>query len=140
MLARLTADALNELLRTQFPDAEVTCRVTSISDGELTMVIPAKDILARPGKFISGPTLMAAADTAMYLVVQGHTGVNPMAMTRSLTINFLSAAPIDDLHVTARLDQLGARTAIGTVSLRSVASADSNAIAFVSYALPATTS
>jgi hypothetical protein len=41
MLARLTADILNTLLRSQFHHAEVPCMVTSIFDGALTVLIPA---------------------------------------------------------------------------------------------------
>ena len=43
----------------------------------------------RPGDTISGPTLMALADVAMYAALLGEIGLVPLAVTTSLNINFL---------------------------------------------------
>ena len=44
---------------------------------------------ARPGGTISGPTMMALADFAMYVGVLASIGPVPLAVTTNLSINFL---------------------------------------------------
>ena len=43
----------------------------------------------RPGGTISGPTMMALADVAMYVVLLASIGPVPLAVTTNLNINFL---------------------------------------------------
>ena len=46
----------------------------------------------RPGGTMSGPTMMALADFAMYVAVLPAIGWVPLAVTTNLTINFLKQA------------------------------------------------
>jgi acyl-coenzyme A thioesterase PaaI-like protein len=43
----------------------------------------------RPGGTISGPTMMALADVAMYVALLASIGPVPLAVTTNLNINFL---------------------------------------------------
>jgi uncharacterized protein (TIGR00369 family) len=73
----------------------------------------------RPGATISGPTMMALADYAMYFAVLSAIGWVPLAVTTNLTINFLSKPAASDLLAEARLLKIGKRLAVGEVGIRS---------------------
>jgi len=61
----------------------------------------------RPGGTISGPTMMALADLAMYVAVLAAIGPVPLAVTINLNINFLRKAAPRDLLAEARLLKFG---------------------------------
>src|ERR1700745_3976234 len=71
----------------------------------------------RPGGTISGPTMMALADFAMYVAVLAAIGPVPLAVTINLNINFLRKAAPRDLLAEARLLQLRKRLASREVTL-----------------------
>src|SRR5699024_9639003 len=73
----------------------------------------------RPGGTISGPTMMALADFAMYVGVLAAIGPVPLAVTTNLNINFLRKPAARDLIAECRLLKLGKRLAVGEVTLRS---------------------
>nr|WP_306672427.1 PaaI family thioesterase [Geothrix fuzhouensis] len=74
----------------------------------------------RPGGTVSGPMLMGVADVALYVAILGVIGIVPLAVTTSLTINFLRK-PTADRRIIARcrLLKVGRALAIGEVSLYS---------------------
>lgn len=71
----------------------------------------------RPGDTVSGPTLMALADVAMYAALLGEIGLVPLAVTTSLNINFLRKPAQRDVIGEARLLKVGKRLAVGEVTL-----------------------
>jgi uncharacterized protein (TIGR00369 family) len=73
----------------------------------------------RPGGTISGPTMMALADFAMYVGLLGSIGPVPLAVTTSLNINFLRKPLARDLIAECHLLKLGKRLAVGEVTIRS---------------------
>jgi uncharacterized protein (TIGR00369 family) len=76
--------------------------------------------MLRPGGTISGPTLMALADFAMYVVLLSAIGPVGLAVTTNLSINFLrKGQPGQDVLAAARLLKLGKRLAVGEVNLLS---------------------
>ena len=83
--------------------------------------------MLRPGGTVSGPTLMALADCAMYVVLLSAIGPVGLAVTVNLSINFLrKGAPGQDVLAAARLLKLGKRLAVGEVSLLSGTLPDSD--------------
>jgi uncharacterized protein (TIGR00369 family) len=80
--------------------------------------------LVRPGGTISGPTMMALADFAMYVAILGAIGPVALAVTTNLNINFLRKPAQGDLYADARLLKLGKRLAVGEVSIFSEGNAD----------------
>src|ERR1700733_3520790 len=78
----------------------------------------------RPGGTISGPTMMALADFAMYVAVLAAIGPVPLAVTINLNINFLRKPAQTDLLAQARLMKLGKRLAVGEVTIWSDGQAD----------------
>ena len=73
--------------------------------------------MLRPGELVSGPTLMSVADTAAYNLILAHVGPELMAVTSSLTINFLRGAKVGDIHADAELLSLGRRLAVCDVRI-----------------------
>ena len=71
----------------------------------------------RPGGTISGPTMMALADFAMYVGVLASIGPVPLAVTINLNINFLRKPAARDLIAECRLLKLGKRLAVGEVTI-----------------------
>ncbi len=93
--------------------------------------------MLRPGSTISGPTLMALADFAMYVVLLSAIGPVGLAVTTNLNINFLrKGAPGLDVLAAARLLKLGKRLAVGEVSLLSAGSVDPIAHVTATYSIP----
>jgi acyl-coenzyme A thioesterase PaaI-like protein len=137
-MPRMTAAEIDQLLAASFPQAGGSARSRPSATTSSTAWSATSDAFLRPGGTLSGPTLMTLADTAMYFLVLAMTGPQPLAVTSSLTINFLRKPPPADLYATARMLKLGARLAVGEVHLRG---GDHPGVlvaqASVTYALPA---
>jgi uncharacterized protein (TIGR00369 family) len=106
------------------------------ADGALARV-PFHRKLVRPGGTLSGPTIMALADAAMYALVLGKLGRVEMAVTSNLNINFLLKPKPVDLLAHARILRLSRRQAVCEVSVYSLGHED-ELVAHVTgtYALP----
>ena len=72
--------------------------------------------MLRPGGTVSGPTLMALADFAMYVVLLSAIGPVGLAVTTNLNINFLRKGRAgQDVLAAAKILKLGKRLAVGEV-------------------------
>src|SRR6201990_2754305 len=125
-LTKMSVAELERLLRTEFAQA-VSGGDLPIEncDGETCLLRQrySKRML-RPGGTVSGPTLMALADFAMYVVLLSAIGPVGLAVTTNLHINFLrQGQPGQDVLAAAKLLKLGKRLAVGEVSLLSGTSA-----------------
>ena len=93
--------------------------------------------MLRPGGTVSGPTLMALADYAMYAVLLSAIGPVGLAVTTSLNINFLRKGAADhDVVAAAKILKLGKRLAVGEVSLMSAISPEPIAHVTATYSIP----
>jgi len=92
----------------------------------------------RSGGTLSGPTLMALTDFAMYVAILGSIGWVPAAVTTNLNINFLKMPAPRDVVAEARLIKLGKRLAVGEIGIRSDGEDDLVAHATCTYSIPAT--
>jgi len=92
----------------------------------------------RPGGTISGPTMMALADFAMYVAVLAAIGPVALAVTINLNINFLRKPAQRDLIAEARLLRLGKRLATGEILIRSDGQSDVVAHAVSTYSTEGT--
>jgi len=90
----------------------------------------------RPGGTISGPTMMALTDFAMYVAVLASVGPVPLAVTTSLNINFLRKPAQRDLIAEAKLIKLGKRLAVGDVVIYSDGEEEMVAHATATYSIP----
>lgn len=90
----------------------------------------------RPGGSLSGPTMMALADAAMYAAVLARLGRVEMALTQNLNINFLNRALPADLLAEAEVLKLGRRSVVLDVKIYSDGRAEPVAHATGTYMLP----
>lgn len=134
----LTAEQVQGLIRLGVPMAEDIDLCIDHLDAERAIArVPFHGKLVRPGGTLSGPTIMALADAAMYAVVLGRLGRVEMAVTSNLNINFLSKPRAVDLVAEARILRLSKRQAVCEVELYSLGGED-DLVAHVTgtYALP----
>jgi uncharacterized protein (TIGR00369 family) len=130
---------IRKFLREEFPQVFSGDDITIERADGVTSLLRQRysDRMLRPGGIVSGPTLMALADYAMYAVLLSATGPAGLAVTTSLTINFLrKGAPGHDIHAAAKILKLGKRLAVGEVSLMSAASPDPIAHVTATYSIP----
>lgn len=113
----LDAVAVQQLIRDGLP-AAASVVVEAVGPGEARIRLPYHPRMLRPGGVISGPTLMAAADTAMYACVLAHVGPELMAVTTDMNLHFLSMTPAGDVIADARLLKLGRRLLVLDVAVR----------------------
>ncbi len=91
----------------------------------------------RPGGTISGPSMFALADLALYVAILHEIGRVKLAVTTSVAINFLRRPEPRDLIGRAKLMKLGKRLAVGEVALFSQGSEEMVAHATGTYSIPA---
>lgn len=134
-MAGMTAAEIEAFLVKAFPGVEIpTVRTADGKTAQLAIEFHPTHL--RPGGTISGPTMMALADTAMYALVLSAIGEVPLAVTTNLSINFLRRPKAEDLIADATMLKLGRTLAVGEVALRSASSTDVCAHAVVTYSLP----
>ena len=98
-----------------------------------------RERMLRPGGTVSGATLMALADCAMYVVLLSAIGPVGLAVTTNLNINFLRKGVAGrDVLAAATILKLGKRLAVGEVNLLSGMSPDPIAHVTATYSIPNT--
>jgi uncharacterized protein (TIGR00369 family) len=90
----------------------------------------------RPGGTISGPSMFALSDLALYVAILHEIGPVELAVTTNVSINFLRRPEPNDLIGRAKLMKLGKRLAVGEVALYSEGEADMVAHATGTYSIP----
>jgi len=91
----------------------------------------------RPGDTVSGPTMMALADTALYVAIHATLGITPHAVTSSLNINFLRRpSATQALVAVCKLLRVGRSLVVGEVSICSDGDAEPVAHVVGTYAIP----
>jgi uncharacterized protein (TIGR00369 family) len=135
----MSVPELEKYLHKEFPQAFQIGGDISIAhaDGETCRLRQRySEAMLRPGGTISGPTLMALADCAMYVVLLSAIGPVGLAVTTNLNINFLRRGAPGDVFAEARLLKLGKRLAVGEVTLSSGESVDPIAHVTATYSIP----
>ncbi|MBC7585263.1 PaaI family thioesterase [Tardiphaga sp. vice352] len=138
-IAKMSVAELETFLHREFPQAFSTGDIAIESaDGSSSLLRQTyNERMLRPGGTVSGPTLMALADFAMYVVLLSAIGPVGLAVTTNLNINFLrKGQPGQDVLAAARLLKIGKRLAVGEVTLLSGTSADPIAHVTSTYSIP----
>jgi uncharacterized protein (TIGR00369 family) len=135
----LTVKQLEHFLAAEFPQVFNAHSGVSIDEawhGGCRVRQAYKVSSIRPGGTISGPTMMALADFAMYVAVLAAIGPVPLAVTINLNINFLRKPAQRDLLAEARLLKVGKRLAVGEVTIRSDGEDEPVAHVTSTYSIP----
>ena len=139
--AKMSVAEIEKFLHDEFPQAFRGGDISIESADGQTCLLRQRynENMLRPGGTVSGPTLMALADCAMYVVLLSAIGPIGLAVTTNLNINFLrKGSPGQDVFAEARLLKLGKRLAVGEVTLLSGTSPDPIAHVTATYSIPNT--
>ncbi len=119
----------------EWPDNNLIIESVGGRKARIRMPVTAGDL--RPGNTVSGPFMMSAVDTAVYVAIMAELGLVALAVTTNLTINFLRR-PRPDVDVIAecRLIKVGKVLVVGEVSLYSDGDDQAIAHAVATYSLP----
>lgn len=130
-----TQKDIADFLRAEFPQTK--CTVLSVGSRAATVRHEIGVGELRPGGTVAGPVLMTVADVALYVALLGEIGIVPLAVTTSLSFNFLRKPPADRAIVgECRLLKLGRTLAVGEVTLYSEGIDEPVAHAVGTYAIP----
>ncbi|MGO9950154.1 MAG: PaaI family thioesterase [Steroidobacteraceae bacterium] len=124
-----------EFLAREFPQSK--CVVEEVGERTATVTHPVDRDHLRPGETVSGPLLMAVADVALYVAILGTIGIVPLAVTTSLTINFLrKPSPHRPIVGVCQLIKVGRSLVVGEVALYSGRDEEMVAKAVGTYSIP----
>ena len=138
-VVKMDVAELEKFLRHEFPQAFSSGDIIIEGADGTTALLRQRysENMLRPGGTVSGATLMALADFAMYVVLLSAIGPIGLAVTTNLNINFLRKGPRgQDVLAMARLLKLGKRLAVGEVNLLSGTSPDPIAHVTSTYSIP----
>ena len=124
-----------EFLAREFPQNK--CVVEAVGNASATVKHQIGSDELRPGGTVSGPVLMTVADVALYVALLSEIGIVPLAMTTSLTFNFLrKPSPHRSIVGVCKLMKVGRSLAVGYVNLYSEGSPGLVAHAVGTYSIP----
>jgi uncharacterized protein (TIGR00369 family) len=135
----MTRDEIEAFLEREFPQIHYGGRTYSVEEvgpmsARLRMAYHERHI--RPGGTLSGPSIMALADLALYVAILAQIGPVALAVTTNLSFNFLRKPAQHDLIAECQLLKLGKRLAVGEVALRSEGESEIVCHATGTYSIP----
>ena len=137
MALQMDAAALNAFLAREFPQLEGAFTVLDANEAGLTARLHVTEANLRPGGTVSGPSMFALADVAVYCVLLSRIGPVALAVTVNCAVDFMrKPAAGRDLLGEARVLKLGRSLAVGDVMIFSEGQADPVARASLTYAIP----
>lgn len=134
----MTAGEIQQLIAEGVPlVGQFGVTVAELGAGRAVLRQPCHDSFVRPGGTITGPAMFGLADVALYAAVLSLIGRVELAVTTSMTINFLRKPALRALAADARILKLGRRLAYGDVLIYSEGEDDPVAHATGTYSIPA---
>ncbi len=109
-------EQITDFFTKDFPQTK--CQIVSVGNGTALVTHPVGHEELRPGGTVSGPTMMALADVALYAAILGEIGIVPLTVTTSFNINFLKRPqPANSIRAESRLLKLGKTLVVGEVNI-----------------------
>lgn len=114
----LTNETFDDLLRSQADFlGPLVLGLEDVDETSVTVRLTFDPIFLRPGGTISGPTLFALSDAAMWFLAIHKYPQGKMALTTDLTMHFLRASRDRDLLARARALRAGRRLMVSRVTI-----------------------
>lgn len=134
----MDTDTLRAYLAEVFPQVDTDVYwLETVTPEHAIVRLTAGYAQLRPGGTVSGPAMMALADYALYAAILSRIGPVALAVTTSLSFNFLRKPEPGDLIGVCRLIKLGRRLAVGEVSMAETIDAAPACHAVGTYSIPA---
>ena len=134
-MPRITKKELQVFFDDKFPQMDFI--LEEFDEKSITVKQNISEFNLRPGGTISGPTMMALADFAIYAAILREVGLIELAVTTSFNINFLKKpAATRDIFAKCKLLKCGKTLAIGEVSIFSEGIEAPVAHAVGTYSIP----
>lgn len=113
------------------------CEIEDVSNKGSTLLWKVADVDLRPGGTISGPTMMALADFALYVAIMGEIGLIGLAVTTNMNINFLRKPSGGvDIRGVCKLMKVGKALVVGEVFIYSIDNDEPVAHVTGTYSIP----
>ena len=132
----MNAEEVLRFIEQSFPQGRNFCQIEELAQDSLRLRLPFSASYLRPGGTISGPTLMALADTGAYFLILAMIGPVALAVTTSLNINFMRRPAPEDMIAKAKMLKLGRQLAVVEVYIEAASSGELVAQASVTYSIP----
>ncbi len=136
---KMDIPALGAFIDREFPQVAGDFAIEALTDEGLTIRLRTADKHLRPGGTVSGPSMFALADVAVYFAILSRLGPVALAVTTNCSIDFMRK-PIAgaDILCEVRLLKLGRALAVGDCLLYSEGDARPVARAALTYSIPPT--
>lgn len=126
-----------QFLQQFFSSSLERCEIEEVTDKGSTLLWHVGEVDLRPGGTISGPTMMALADFALYVAILGEIGIIGLAVTTNMNINFLRKPSGGvDIRGVAKLMKVGKALIVGEVWIYSIDSDEPVAHVTGTYSVP----
>ena len=137
MALKMSQQELTRFLTKVFPQVSDDFTIEDVADDALSVRLHVGAHNLRPGGTVSGPSMFALADVAIYLAILSRIGPEALAVTTNCSIDFMrKPAAGRDLIGEARLLKLGRTLAVGDVLIRNEGGGDPVARAGLTYSIP----
>ncbi|MEL7255961.1 MAG: PaaI family thioesterase [Pseudomonadota bacterium] len=137
MALKLNADEVMALIDEVFGQVAGQFAIESLGEMEITVRLKVGEQHLRPGGTVSGPSIFALADVAVYMAVMAMTGPEVLAVTTSSSVDFMRKPEGGkDLIARCKLLKLGRVLAVGDVLIFSEGGSDPVARASMTYSIP----
>ncbi|HBS51127.1 MAG TPA: thioesterase [Rhodobacteraceae bacterium] len=137
MTLALTAQEVMDYMAAEFPQVKDDFAIDALSEDAITLRLLVAERHLRPGGTVSGPSMFALADCAVYAMVLARVGRKALAVTISCSMDFMRkpAAGVDVISK-CRLLKLGRALAVGDMLLYSEGDERPVARASMTYSIP----
>lgn len=137
MTIAMDAETLNEFLARDFPQVADSYRVEAVEPDRLVARLIVSDAHLRPGGTVSGPSIFALADLAIYCAILSRIGPVALAVTTSANVDFMrKPAAGRDLLAECRVLKLGRVLAVADALIFSEGQGEAVARCAMTYSIP----
>ena len=137
MALEMDVAALAAFMASDFAEVADQFVVEAATESGLTVRLRVGAQHLRPGGTVSGPTIFALADVAVYLAILSRIGPKALTVTTNASIDFLRKPGAGrDIIAVAKILKLGRVLVVGDVLIYSEGVADPVARASMTYSIP----
>lgn len=137
MTLAMNAQEVMDYMAEVFPQVRDDFAIDRLEETSLTMRLLTDERHLRPGGTVSGPSMFALADCAVYAMVLARVGRKALAVTTSCSVDFMRKPEAGrDVVAECRLLKLGRSLAVGDVLMFSDGRPEPVARATMTYSIP----